>query len=160
MVTLAKRNLQFDSYEQLKEDVQELLERGYTSVGKWDLAQVCLHLNDFMTFPMDGFPKSPLVIRLILSLIRITSGRRLLDGMLKSRTMPSGKPTIPSTVYAPNMARDEDAVKTFLKTIDRWNAFTGIPIPSPVFGNMTNEEAKQLQLIHAQHHLSFLIPKR
>lgn len=152
------RTLKLSSFDELRSNVTELLDHGYSAGGNWNLAQVCRHLDDFMRFPMDGFPKSPFPISMILTLIRITSGPRILRRMLESHDMPSGKPTIPSTVYQSSQSEDGDAVAAFLKTIDRMDAFNGTPVPSPVFGPMDAATAKKLQLLHCSHHLSFLKP--
>ena len=51
------------TWDQVSEDVRRLAAHGYTAHGNWNLSQVCGHLNDWMRFPMDGYPKAPILIR-------------------------------------------------------------------------------------------------
>ena len=68
-------------------------------------------------------------------------------------------PTMPKTVYASDAKSDEAAVEQFLETINRFKDYDSPIVTSPVFGDLTSEEAVQLQLRHCEHHLSFLAPK-
>ena len=62
-MTVARRPLKFDSLDAVVRDAENLLASGYDRAGNWDLAQVCGHLAEWLRFPMDGFPKVPLLIR-------------------------------------------------------------------------------------------------
>ena len=159
MAEAARRPLKFDNCLQIRDEVLRLQKNGYTPHGKWNLAQTCLHLNDWMTFPMDGFPKAPIPISWIFAIVSATMGRGMLLKMLRSGEMKSGKPTMPETVYKASVDEENAAVERFLATIDRWDNFRGSPVRSPLFGAMTSDEARQLQLIHCALHLSFLEPK-
>src|SRR5262245_3720928 len=89
-----RRDLEFSNFEAVLEDVESLSARGYESLGKWDLAQVCTHLAEWMRFPLDGYPTPPAAIALLLWVLRNTIGRRELRKVLDSRTMPIGGPTM------------------------------------------------------------------
>lgn len=66
---------------------------------------------------------------------------------------------MPQTVHG--ASEDEAAAINRLKVVAlRFKAYTGGVHPSPLFGKMSLEEAKKLQLVHCAHHLSFLIPKQ
>ncbi len=48
-----QRDLTFQNFGEVRSEVESLLRLGYKPVGKWDLAQVCNHLADWSTFPVD-----------------------------------------------------------------------------------------------------------
>ncbi len=160
MVTATKperRKLTFATLDDVVRDAENLLAKGYDKAGKWDLAQVCSHLAEWMRFPMEGFPKMPLFLRPLFWLFRNTVGKAK---RLKyvAEGMPSGKPTMPQTVSQPG-GDAAVAVAKLKEVAERFAAYTGPIHPSPLFGAMTKDEALQLQLRHCEHHLSFLIPK-
>ena len=156
-MAVERRKLSFASLDEVMADAENLLAKGYERAGNWDLAQVCLHLADWMRFPVEGFPKLPVFLRPLFWLFRMTVGpaKRL---KYVAEGMPSGKPTMPQTVAQAG----GDAVLAVAKLKEaaaRFEAYTGTIHPSPLFGAMNKDEALQLQLVHCSHHLSFLIPK-
>lgn len=155
---MPKRNLQFQQLDDVRREIDRLLREGYTPGGKWNLAQICNHLDCWMRYPMDGFPRSPLPIALIMKLIRLTIGKRSLRRVLSTRSIQDGMPTIPESVFQPDSSTDRQATERFLQTIDRFAAFRGTLHASPLLGTLTPDEWLQLQLIHASHHLGFLLP--
>jgi len=137
-------------------DAEALLTKGYDRAGNWDLAQVCGHVANWMTYPVEGFPKSPAPIRAMLWLLKKTVGRAKFEKYL-AEGMPAGKPTMPESV--PTAGGDHAAAVAKLKqAVEKFKAADGV-YPSPLFGPMTKDEATRLQLVHAAHHLSFLVPK-
>jgi hypothetical protein len=152
-----RRNLTFASLDEVAADAENLLARGYDRAGNWDLAQVAGHVAEWMRFPIEGFPKPPLLVRPILWLMKVTAGKKLLAKTLAEGFGTGGR-TMPETVPPPGgdaaaaVARLKDAVA-------RWKAHAGEVHPSPLFGAMTKDTALRLQLKHAAHHLSFLVPK-
>jgi hypothetical protein len=152
-----RRKLSFATLDEVVLDAENLQAKGYEKVGNWDLAQVCLHLADWMRFPIDGFPKPPLPIRFMLWGLRNTIGKKMFRKYL-SEGMPSGKPTMPQTVHQaePDSAT---AIGKLREAAERFKAYAGEIHPSPLFGAMNKEEATRLQLVHCAHHLSFLVPK-
>lgn len=153
-----RRKLQFDSFDAMISDVELLQRSGYRQLGKWNLSQVCRHLNDWMTFPMDGFPKPPLPIQWLLALMRVTVGKRTFKKILTSGSMSTGSPTMPQTVYTHDVD-DASAIEQFTRTVRRMRDHRGPVHSSPLFGAMDLESAHKLQLIHCAHHLSFLVPR-
>ena len=153
-----KPSLHFDNFDQVVDHCQNLLENGYTATGKWNLAQVCGHLANWMSYPMDGFPSASLLMRPMLWVMRITAGRSMLKKILAEGFQPGG-PTMPVSVPGPSDIDESDAAVELAKTIDRFQAHNGAFNPSPVFGDMDRERLTQLQLRHCEHHLSFLRPK-
>jgi hypothetical protein len=157
--TPQRRQLRFNDLGEVARDAERLLAGGYERTGNWDLAQVCNHLADWMGFPIDGFPKPPAPIRAMLWAMRKTIGRKKLLQYLADKTFPVGKPTMPQTIHSEG--GDAGAAVERLKlNVERLKTYTGPIVPSPLFGSMTKDEAVGMQLVHAAHHLSFLIPKQ
>ncbi len=154
----ARRSLRFEGLDDILRDVALLRENGYDRAGNWSLAQICSHLADWMSFPLDGFPKAPAPIRAALWIMKHTFARRGLRKALKTGATSTGVPTIPQTVAAPGM--DEAiAVERLRRVVARFKSHTGPLHPSPLFGDLDRETTTRLHLIHCAHHLSFLIPK-
>jgi hypothetical protein len=152
-----RRTLKFESLDEVVRDAENLLANGYEKAGNWDLSQVAGHLANWMTYPLDGFPKAPLPVRMMLGMVRVTLGRKMFL-QYTATGMPSGKPTMTESVPPPG-GDPAAAVGTLKSAAERWKTHTGDFIPSPLFGKMTREEALKLQLVHGAHHLSFLVPK-
>lgn len=152
-----RRPVSFERLEEVSADVRALDVSGYVSVGNWDLAQVCRHLDDWMRFPMDGFPELSLPQRMIFGVIRMMIGRTLLRKVLAKGEMRPGAPTAPATVYEPG-GDASTAVDQLCETIRRLQQHRGPLHPSPLFGALDRDTLIRLQLIHCAHHLSFLRP--
>ena len=71
-------DLVFENFQQLEDYLHQLLKQGYQQTGTWDLAQTALHLNDWITFPIDGYPRLPVWQRFPLWVLKVTAGRRQL----------------------------------------------------------------------------------
>ena len=155
--TATRRQLVWTDLEEVIADVDRLASSGHKSSGKWNLTQCCGHLADWMTFPLEGFPKPPWPIRLLLIILKPVIGQRQLRKMLRSRVMPKGIPTSPETVYLSNREESEEIAR-LKRAIAKLQASDGPYHSSPLFGDMSREDLFQLQVIHAAHHLSFLTP--
>jgi hypothetical protein len=118
---------------------------------------VCGHLADWLIYPVNGFPKTPLPIRLILWAVSKTMGRRMLEKYLRDG-MPAGKPTMPQSVHPPG-GDPAEAVDQLREAVSRFEAHAGDYLPSPLFGPQTRDEARRVQMAHCAHHLGFLVPK-
>ena len=152
-----RRELRFDNLGQAVADAETLLAKGYEKTGNWSLSQVCDHMTDWLTFPLDGFPKAPFPISTMLWVMKKTVGRKKFESYLASRSFPAGKPTMPQTVHA--AGDDVKSVAKLKAAVERFQKFDGPIVPSPLFGAMTKDEATQMQCVHLAHHLSFLVPK-
>jgi len=156
-IKLERRKLTFATLDEVVVDAENLQAKGYEKAGNWDLSQVCLHLADWMSFPMDGFPKPPVPIRLMLWALRNAMGKRILRKIM-AEGMPVGSQTMPQTVHQQG-SDPVGAMAKLKETAERFKAFTGTLHPSPLFGALNKDEATKLQLVHCAHHLSFLVPK-
>jgi len=152
-----RRKLSFASFDDVVHDAENLLARGYDKAGNWDLAQVCGHLAEWMRFPLDGFPKMPLLLRPMFWVVRVTIGKKI-RAKIMAKGFSVGSGTMPQTVPTPG-GDALGAVAKLKEIAERWKTFAGPIHPSPLFGTMDKEEALKLQLKHCEHHLSFLIPR-
>jgi hypothetical protein len=93
----------------------------------------------------------PLIAKLIGPLIK--------KGFFRSRKMRAGMTT--ATVLQPQNASDERReVDRTIAAMRRFADFQG-PFPrNPIFGTLTLQEWRDLELIHAAHHLKHLIPNQ
>ena len=153
-----RRQLKFENLDQVTEQINRLLTGGYTKTGNWDLSQVCRHLHDWMRYSLDGYPQAAAPIRLVLWLMKTTSGRRQFERVIK-QGFKDKLPTMPNTVHKAGADDDQAAVEELTGTINRLKNSNGPIVPSPLYGPMTYDEAVQLQLAHCAHHLSFLNPQ-
>lgn len=160
MNQVSRRELEFDSLDDAVSEAKRLLADGYLPAGNWNLAQVLGHCSDWLSFPMDGYPRAALPIRVMLWMMKISFGKSLRAKILKTRQMKSGGPTMPATVKKVDELADAAAVGQFAKQVERFKRFQGPLHASPLFGKMSRQEMQELQIIHLQHHLSFLVPKR
>jgi hypothetical protein len=151
-----RRKLSFAKLDEVVADVENLQARGYDRAGNWDLAQVCVHLAEWLRFPIEGY-RIPLLMRPFLWMARNTVGPKWFRKTL-TEGMPSGRPTVPATV--PKSGGDPTAAIAKLKAaVKQFATHTGPIHRSPVFGEMNKDDAMRLQLRHCEHHLSFLIPR-
>lgn len=154
-----QRDLKFESFQEIAQDADNLLQAGYSATGKWNLAQSCLHLEDWLRFQIDGFPTPPLPIKILMWGTKVMAGKRMLKNIM-THGFPKGSMTAPETVYQPDAASDQDGVDKLKATIERLEKHEGEFHTSPLFGRLTREQVIQLQLLHCAHHLNFLIPKQ
>jgi hypothetical protein len=156
-MAVERRKLSFTTLDEVAADAENLLAKGYDKAGNWDLAQVAGHVAEWMRFPIEGFPKPPLFIKPMLWLMKVTAGKKMLEEILADGFTPGGR-TMPETVPPPG-GDPAEAVAKLRSAVEGWEAHTGEVYPSPLFGAMNRETALALQLRHAAHHLSFLVPK-
>lgn len=154
----ARRDLVFRNLDEITEDVRMLNEKGYRPVGNWNLSQACGHVNNWAQYAMVGFPMPNLPMRCLLWLMKVSFGKKQLKKVLETGTMKEGLPTMPKTVPAVDAHSDTEAVNEIAQTIENLKSHGGPWHPSPLFGEMNKDIVTQLTLIHAGHHLSFLIP--
>jgi hypothetical protein len=150
------RQLTFNDWDSIVAELQQLL-LGYDMTGNWNLSQTALHLNDWLRFPMDGYPESSWAMQKIMGIMRTLMGASLLKRTL-ARGFGSGTATLPESTHSPSESHDTDAVELLLQTIARFRQHPGAIHPSPLFGAMDYATAQKLQFMHFAHHLGRLIP--
>ncbi len=154
-----KRVLKFHDLDDLLREIRSLHSAGYVGHGNWNLSQILGHLNDWTRFPMDGFPIAPLPIRMMFWVMRKTIGPGMKRKVLE-QGFSNGLPTAPQTVPLPDALSDTAAIEKFEHTIERLRNFQGSIYPSPLFGALDRKLAITVSLLHAEHHLGFLEPRR
>ncbi|WP_165075902.1 DUF1569 domain-containing protein [Paludisphaera rhizosphaerae] len=152
-----RRRLKFQDLQDAVREAEALHAGGYRRLGKWDLSQVCGHLADWLTFPVDGFPKPPTALRAVMFVVRNTVAPAMLRKTLATGEMPGGAPTMPATVPSPG-GDEAEALARFRRAVERFQAHEGDYLPSPLFGQASREDANRMQIIHCAHHLGYLIP--
>ncbi|MCC6971491.1 MAG: DUF1569 domain-containing protein [Phycisphaerales bacterium] len=154
-----RRALRFENFAGVRRDLDALhagISAGtFRTSGNWSAAQVFNHLAAFMEYPFDGYPpeiaRPPWFIRFLSKFMR----RRMCFGR-----MPSGV-KIPRVNGGTVGFEDSpvDAAEARLRAaIDRLDREAPTR-PSPLFGPMSHEEWKGLNLRHCELHLSFVHPK-
>ncbi len=151
---MTKRSLDFQTIEEVIDEINRLRHDKYQQLGKWNLAQICEHLSGTIKVGLDGgFPQLP---RLIQKIVTEPFVRRI----IRTRRMASGMPTVKALKPAPIIEADQPAaIDECIAQFERANQATD-PFPPHPFGNLSAEQWKQLQCVHAAHHLGFLIPER
>jgi hypothetical protein len=146
-----RRQLSFESYEELLADLDRLGSRPVRHLGNWSPGQNFRHLATVYNNSIDGFTlKFPLPLRMVAKLFR----KRLM-----SMSMPAGfkLPAKTGRSLMPPPTSTEEGLAELRAAIAR---LQNEPprAKHPLFGEMTNEEWGKLHLKHAALHLSFLVP--
>lgn len=155
---MERRRLEFRNLDEAVQDARMLLQGGYQQAGNWNLSQVLGHCSDWLSFPLAGYPRPMFPISLMLWLAKVTVGVGMRKKILRDRAMKPGGPTMPATVKPADQIQDAAAFEHFARMVERFKSHRGPVHSSPLFGTMTYEEHCELQVIHLQHHLSFLVP--
>jgi hypothetical protein len=155
---IKRRTLRFETLDDAVRDARMLQKCGYDRAGKWDLSQVCGHLSDWLRFPLDGPPPTPVHLRFAFWLMRNTVGGMIFRRIVRTGQMPAGGPTLKESIPAPG-GDESAAVENLQRAVTRFQNHTGPTYPSPVFGELDRDQRTRLQLVHCAHHLGFLLPK-
>lgn len=145
-----RRQLDFRSWREVLADIDQLQRAGYDRAGNWDLSQTLDHLGEGLRTALRGSEhRAAWVIRRFL-------GPIILRRIVRQRRMKAGI-KVPAW-WLPGPASDESAaVDKFRGEVAEFEAQTTPPFPHPLFGAMTKQQWTDLALIHAAHHLSFLV---
>ena len=95
-----KRELKFANLDEMMADARALQSGGYTGHGNWTLGQACGHVSEWMRFPLDGFPKPPLPIRMAFGALKVTGMAKRMARKILAEGFKGGMPTAPETVPA------------------------------------------------------------
>ena len=148
-----RRELHFNNYDQLLDEVRSLAARPTRQLGNWSLGQICQHLGTVMdqSATADHLFRVPLGLRIFGRLIR---------RWVLTRGLPSGYRLPPEG--AAKFAPPPVSVEAGLATLEKGMAAlaqTSRRTAHPVFGAMNVDEWHQLHLRHAEMHLSFIVPQ-
>jgi len=150
--TLERRRLDFKSWPELLADVDRLRQAHYERAGNWDLSQILEHVGEGLRTALRGSDHRAAWI------VRKLFGPLILKRILRQRRMKAGI-KVPKW-WLPGPSHDESAaVYQFRSEVDEFQGMTTTPFAHPFFGPLTKQQWNDLVLIHAAHHLSFLIPR-
>jgi len=150
--SMQPRDLDLPDFKAVLLEVDRLHHKGYEPVGNWDLAQVLNHLAYFMQGALEGSQfKVPWIIKALF-------GKMVLRRILNSKRMKRGQFT-PQRPLPPSGLDESEAVKSFHAMVNRFANHQGEYVPSAFFGKMSREECQELNRIHCNHHLGYLIPQ-
>lgn len=143
-----RQNLSYASSDELKADVANL-RKGYKFTGAWTLLQVCWHLEQSFLLAMRPGPFPPDTDE--------QKGRAAVFArILAEKKLPDGI-TAPPQMLPPANVSDK-AIDSMLSVLDEFDAHTEPYYPHRLFGMMSNDDRRRLNLIHCARHLSFLVP--
>ena len=150
--TLQRRQPDFKSWPEALADIDHLQRAGYDRAGNWDLSQVVEHIGEGLRTALRGNSHRAAWI------IRKFFGPMILQSIFRHRRMKAGI-KVPQW-WLPGPTHDESvAVEQFRSEISAFQSMTTTPFPHPFFGALTKQQWNDFALIHAAHHLSFLIPR-
>jgi hypothetical protein len=144
--------LDFHNFDEALADVDRLHRDGYEKAGQWGLAQTCGHLTYFIKTSLDGATFR------VPWLLKVFFGRWMLRRILKTRRMKAGIQTPQKPLPEPD-GDEAAAVQRYKQMIQRLRSHQGEMHASPFFGHLTSAEWCEMHLIHAAHHLAYLLPR-
>ena len=152
----ARRTLRFETVDDAIDEAEKLViaerEGRLDRLGNWTLGQTLGHLATWASYPFEGYPpeiRPPLPVRMILGLMR---NRILTKGMtpgVRIRGIPNG-------TLGLEVLTIEEGLRRFRAALNRLGS-TDPDRVNPIFGKLTHEQWIQLNLRHAELHLSFHI---
>jgi hypothetical protein len=140
--------LSFQNSDEIIADVQRL-RRGYTQTGAWSLPAMCWHLETAIRLRMSPGPHPA-------NTPAQDARREQFQQILATGQLPSGIEA-PAPAIPPVNA-DDSSIDALITTIEKWKEYAGPIAPHRLFGNISDAEARRLNLIHCAHHLSYLVP--
>ena len=151
---MRRRELDLPDLDAVVAEAERLLHSGYDKAGTWDLSQVCLHVAQPINQTIDGFTMTmPVPLRILMKII----GPFVKRSVYKTRRMRAGLRAPEGTVANP--CDEAEAVAELVTAANRLTRHKGPWRKHPLFGKLTAEEWRDFHVIHASHHLSFLIPR-
>ena len=153
-----RRKLRFNTIDDALAEAERLVAADRAGAldrcGNWALGRTLGHLATWANFAQDGYPPevhAPLPVRLILRLMRNT--------ILNKGMMPGVKVgRVPGGTLGTDEMEPEEGLRRCRDALERLRTVAPT-IPNPVFGKLTHEQSVQLNLRHAELHLSFHCPR-
>ena len=150
-----RRKLHFKTIEDLFEELNRIESADRTgsikSVGNWTVGQILSHLSAWIEYGWDGYPigAPPFFIKWFL--VRMCKGI-LRDGMKPGTRIPG----VEGGTIGQELAPTEQALARLRSALTRLQQGEVAKFESPAFGPLSNDDRIQLNLRHAELHLSFL----
>jgi hypothetical protein len=152
-----QRRLVFRSGQEVIDEIVRLRDGGYTRSKNWSLTQICDHIAKTIDIEMRGGLKQlPWIARKLV-------GEPLAKWMLRYDRSPTWLMIpAPRLVRPAEVAADADDPATIegcIEIIRMAEMFPG-PVPSfPFADDISVEDWRRLNWIHAAHHLGYLLPR-
>jgi hypothetical protein len=142
-----RRNLNYANIDQLIADVNHL-RKGCTQLGQWNLPQMCRHLTVALTNTMKPAtgPATPEQLKL----------RPVLENAMATGKIPTGLQA-PEKALPPVDCNDAD-IANMISAFEKAKTYAEPQSNHPRFGPLSLAEFHRMILVHAAHHLSYLIP--
>jgi hypothetical protein len=152
---VARRSLRFETIEDAQAEINRIVAADRAGKlqckGNWTAGQVMGHVASWVNYSYDGYPLAPppWFIRFIL--------RRMVKKYVRNG-MPAGR-RIPGTengTYGVDVLSTADGAERLRRALQRLASNEPAVHDSPAFGPMPVQDRVQLNLRHAELHLSFL----
>jgi hypothetical protein len=147
-----RRDVHYDSFQDLVEDAESLAADECKTVGNWTFAQILFHVTAGLHAAVDGFGfVAPWPMRVMAKL--------LMKKKFLKTPVPAGYeiPTKLKAKFAPQDLPLDEALADLRAAVERLET-TDARAPHPFFGKVTRDESDKLQLRHAELHMSFVVP--
>jgi Protein of unknown function (DUF1569) len=152
---MKRRRLRLATIDRAIEEIDRLHSCGYERVGTWDVARTCDHLALTMRMSLDGCPPD---MRPFWPL-RILGPTVVKWTVLGLGWMARGAPVPHSSLSIADPRAEQIAVSHCIATFREVRDFDGEYHPNPVMGKLSPNHWRRFHLVHAAHHLRFLLPK-
>ncbi len=154
---MERRPLTFRSAQEVLDEIDRLEKSGYQKGKNWSLSQVCDHVAKTLTMGMRGSPtRMPWILRKTIGPLMI--GWIIKRGQLPTMTLSAPKPLVPKP---PKSSEDDPAKIDWCRSVIREaESFAGPLPPYPLCDDISLDDWRMLNWIHAAHHLGFLIPRQ
>ena len=144
-----RRQLHFDTLDDVLQDAELLLLNGYRRVGNWSLGRICYHLGNALNYSRDGFPvMKPWFTRQVARTLCL---RRILARKVTRLRFPAPIPT-------DYEGTDQEGVRRLREGLERFHQPDLHFAEHTILGTLTPAQWLQFHLWHCEHHFSFLIP--
>ncbi len=150
-----RRALRFSSIDDVLKDIDAIVaaDQGGTlrQLGNWPPGQVLGHVAAWINYSYDGYPVKPppWFIRIIL---RMKVKKYLRDGMPVGVRIPG----VENGTFATEPLSTAAGAERLRRALQRLQSNEPATYDSPAFGAMSHADRIQLNLRHAELHLSFL----
>ncbi|MGE3182375.1 MAG: DUF1569 domain-containing protein [Phycisphaerae bacterium] len=152
-----RRKLKITSIKDIEDDVERIVAADSSGnlrqTGNWTPGQAFGHLAAWINYAYDGYPfKFPWIGRLLI--------RRFLPKILASDMRPGFRiAKNESGTHGVERISTHEGQRRYTKALHRLKTREPANHDSPVFGKMTDDQRIQLNLRHAELHLSFFHPE-
>jgi hypothetical protein len=152
-----RRHLRFAVIEDLLADIDRLVAADKAGklrrTGNWTAGQAMGHIATWINYAYEGYPfKVPWFVKVFL---RIKKGKYLRDGLSAGVRIPN----VEGGTYGTEVLSTAEGTARLRQAVARLQRGELAKYESPAWGPMSQEARVQLNLRHAELHLSFQHPE-